>query len=427
MRMFPCPDTGSYRRLFERTVRLFHCIDQGYIAVVFLHRLIQKFEDTLCSCQCHDNRVKLLGHLGNRHVKASCQLQEGSQRSKGQSPYTVNGHYGTNRQSDDIVDISKVGHHRHKDICVNIRIFCTVKQSVVEFIKFLLRLFLMAEYLDHLLAFHHLFDISVQNSQILLLAYKVFSTLGTKITHNFNHNGNHDNDEHGQRNAQHQHGDKGTHNGNHGAQHLRNTLTDHLTQRVRIVGITAHDITMRMGIKIFNRQTFHMSKHVVTDPFQGSLGHIHHQSCIKKRSKCSDIINTCHHNQCPYKRCKAWITLGKERQNIIINQIFDKQITGNACQGTDCDSHCHQNAVNSVILPYISEQAHQGLTRILAAASIHVLLIHSDLLLSAVICKYPGKSRWSSGVLHEFPYRRFCPGPEPESDLPLPQRKSSGQ
>ena len=75
----------------------------------------------------------------------------------------------------------------------------------------------MTEYFDHLLAFHHLFNVTVQNSQILLLADKVFSTLGTNLPDRSDHNSNHNNDQQRQGNTQHNHGNERTYNGDHRA------------------------------------------------------------------------------------------------------------------------------------------------------------------------------------------------------------------
>ena len=50
-------------------------------------------------------------------------------------------------------------------------------------------------------------------------------------------------------------------------EHLRNTLCKHLTQRVRIVGIMAHNIAMCMRIKITDRQCLHMFEHLVSNTF----------------------------------------------------------------------------------------------------------------------------------------------------------------
>ena len=215
--MFPCPDTSSHRRLFKSSVRLLHRIDQSYVTMIFFHRLIQEIKDTLCSCQRHNNGVKLLGHLGDRHIKASRQLQERCQCTKGQTAHTIDGQNRTNCQSNHVVDISKVCHNRHQNVGINICIFCTVKKSVVKLIEFLFRLFLMTEYFDHLLAFHHLFNVTVQNSQILLLADKVFSTLGTNLPDRSDHNSNHNNDQQRQGNTQHNHGNERTYNGDHRA------------------------------------------------------------------------------------------------------------------------------------------------------------------------------------------------------------------
>ncbi len=76
MGMFPGPDAGPFPGLLQCAVRLLRHIDQCDITVIDFLRLIQKIKDPLCTCQCHNNGIKLLRHLCNGHIKTSGQLQE---------------------------------------------------------------------------------------------------------------------------------------------------------------------------------------------------------------------------------------------------------------------------------------------------------------------------------------------------------------
>ena len=69
---------------------------------------------------------------------------------------------------------------------------------------------------------------------------------------------------------------------------LRNTLADHLTQGINIIGIDRHDISMGMCVKIFYRQSLHTLKHLISKIAQGSLADINHQTVVG--------ISTCHTN-----------------------------------------------------------------------------------------------------------------------------------
>ena len=264
----------------------------------------------------------------------------------------------------------------------------------------------MAEYLYNLLTIHHFLDIAVQLTKVFLLFDEIFSTLRTDLSDRFQHDEYHRNDQQGQLRAQHDHRNKRTDDGNRTAEQLRNTLTDHLTQGIRIVGVAAHDITMSMGIKIFDRQLLHVSEHLITDLLQGSLGHIDHQSCIQVSGQRARIIDHCHNDQSTQKRCKGRVCGCQERRNIIVDQIFNKQVSCHSRKRTDHDSDQYDHKFNFIIFPDVTEQALQSLARVAASAAFHVRLhirllawschsTHSVPLLSAVICKCHGRSRWS--------------------------------
>ena len=208
MRMFPCPDTGTHRGLRESSIRLLHCIYQRHITIIHLFRLIKQIKHTLSTGQCHNDRVELLRHLRDRHIEASGQLQEGCQTAKGQTADSGNSKDRSHTKSQHIVDISKVRHDRHQNICIGICIFCTVEQSVIKNIKILLGLLFMTEYLYNLLAFHHFLNITVQFTKIFLLFNKIFSTLRSDFTNCFQHNEDHYNDQQSQLRAQYDHGNK---------------------------------------------------------------------------------------------------------------------------------------------------------------------------------------------------------------------------
>ena len=62
--------------------------------------------------------------------------------------------------------------------------------------------------------------------------------------------------------------------------------------------------------------------------------------------------------------------------------------------------------------------------RVCSCSSVH--FIHSNLLLSAVICKYRGRSHWSLEAHHAFPFLRSVPDPAQGSVCILYRRNTLG-
>ena len=54
---------------------------------------------------------------------------------------------------------------------------------------------------------------------------------------------------------------------------MRERLADGLAQGVGVVGVTAHDIAVFVGIEVADRQGLLVGEHVVADLLQGALFH----------------------------------------------------------------------------------------------------------------------------------------------------------
>ena len=67
----------------------------------------------------------------------------------------------------------------------------------------------------------------------------------------------------------------------HAVEQLWNTLADHLTQRIDIIRIYRHDITMRMRVKILDRQFFHMAEQVFSHIIEEfPVSHVYHDQIV---------------------------------------------------------------------------------------------------------------------------------------------------
>ena len=222
----------------------------------------------------------MLAHLIDRLTEALIKGEEACQTAKCKSTDSVYCQNAADNCTKYIADISDLCTGRHQNIGKFIGIVRTLKQLVIQFVKFTKTLLLMAENLNNLLALHHLLNISVYNTKVLLLFHKVLTTKTGKIFAGNQHNPNHKQCHNGKRYIQNNHTYQNADNGNHTGNQLWNTLTDHLTQGVNIICINGHDITVCMRIKIFNRQGLHTLKHLISKIAQSSLTDINHQPVI---------------------------------------------------------------------------------------------------------------------------------------------------
>ena len=291
MYMLPRPAPGSLSALNELSILLSDIHKRNITFIRFL-LFIQQLKNTLCSCHSHNNCIYLLAHLIDWHTEAFIKSQKACQTPQRKPTYMVQRKNSSRNCTDYIAYISQLRINRSQKIGKCIRSVCTDIQSIIQFPKSFFILFFMAEYFYYLLSGHHLFDISIHCPQILLLLHKISAASSCGSPGRQYHNANHQQRYHCQRHIQNQHTDKYTDNGKCTVSHLRNTLADHLSQSINIIGINRHDIPMSVGIKVFNRKFLHMRKQIVPQIPQYSLCNIYHNPVICVSSADSHCIKT---------------------------------------------------------------------------------------------------------------------------------------
>ena len=230
---------------FRQGIALFFAVNERYISIVRLRLFIHKLEDTGGTGHRHDDRVHLLRHLGYRHNKCLCQLQEGSDNTDGDRRHTALDRQESSDKSDQhIQDVADVTHDRHQDVGEDIRLRCIFTELFILFIKSGFRTVLIGEYLDDFLSVDHLLDVSVHITQRCLLLHEVLRTLAADLSHQEDHSERSDKHHDRQLPAGHDHTYQGRDDRDRRGDHLRETLRDHLTQGINIVGVMAHYVAM---------------------------------------------------------------------------------------------------------------------------------------------------------------------------------------
>ena len=61
---------------------------------------------------------------------------------------------------------------------------------------------------------------------------------------------------------------------------MRQTLADQLAERIHVIRIDGHNVSMGMGVKIPDGQSLHMAEQLRPDAFHGSLAYVYHNPVV---------------------------------------------------------------------------------------------------------------------------------------------------
>ena len=299
MRVLPCPDIGFLCAFLQSAVCFFLRIDQRDVSVVGFRLFIQQCENTVRAGETHNHHVDLVGNLADGTCKLLGHVQEGNHDADAECQ-AGNADIGSSCQQqaaadqshDYVNDVSDVAEQRHQNVGISVCLFGILKQFIIYLIKISLGAFLMAENLDDLLTVHHLLYKAFRAGDGNLLLKEVAGGMSADVPGDKGH------DHHAADNYQRepeaviQHDAENADQGDCGNHQLRETLADHLTQRINIIGIKAHDIAVIMRIKIADGQILHVIEHLFTELCQRSLGDDSHQLSIKDVGKKADRIQS---------------------------------------------------------------------------------------------------------------------------------------
>ena len=190
--MLPSPHTCFFLS-FNKPVALFAYINKCYISVINLRLFVKKFKDTVCTCKCHNNWVKLLADLIDRLGKALVECEEAYEFTDCKSEEVVESKDTTYDCTKYIADVTDLCVNRHKDICKLVCVVWTVEKPVIKLIEFFNALFFMVKYFYNLLTGNSLFNVTIQITKRTLLFTVITGTSFGNTSTCLNHNRNHDN------------------------------------------------------------------------------------------------------------------------------------------------------------------------------------------------------------------------------------------
>ena len=365
--LFPCPDAGTVVGFDQGAVYLLG-VHQGDHAVILLARFIHQFKDAFGTGQRHDDRVDLLGDLADGHGEAAGKLQKGSDTAQRYHADADDGEIGDRgdgqKPADNgdqyILQVAEVAHDGHHDIGVGVGLGGVEAEFIIEGVKVLLVLLLVAEYLDDLLPADHFLDKAIDPAEGLLLLDEIFGAAAADLFHDDHHQPQ--KDEHQQRepDAGAQHGDKYRSDADQGADGIGQTLADHLPQGIGIIGVVAHHVAVGVGIKIFNGERLHMSKHIVPDGFKSTLRHGDHQAGLQVGGQHAGQIDAGHDGKRTEQRGEIGGGLPDERSDVVIDQRFKEQGGCHAGNGADKQQDEYDRQPQLVAAGDIAEESLHG-------------------------------------------------------------------
>ncbi len=318
--MLPGPETCTLFAFRQFSIRLSHGVHQLHIALVHLRLLVHEPENPVRARQSHDDAVELLAHLVDGHVEGFVEIQEAGKASQGQSRHAGDGQDTAHNGADHVAQVAQLRIDGHHDIGETVSLVSAVEQLFVQLIELLQALLLVAEHLDHLLACHSLLDASVQGAQGLLLSHEITAAQGSDFLRGHQHHGHHQQRHQRQRDIQHQHTGEYADHRDGAVDYLRDALADHLAQGVDVVGVHGHDVTMGMGVEIFDGQSFHLLEHVVPDVPQSALADVDQYPGLGKRRHHAQSVETGHFAYGSRQGAEIRVSPAYQGQNVSIYQ-----------------------------------------------------------------------------------------------------------
>ena len=161
---------------------------------------------------------------------------------------------------------------------------CIAEQLFVDGVKVTFCRFLMAEDLDDLLAVHHLFDITFDLAEGLLLAEEVFGRSAADVLCHLRHAEDTEEDDEHQRDGEIEHEQQQADNCQSRSKQLRQALRNELAKRIDIICVIAHDVAAAVLVEITDGQLLHPRKHTGAELVQEALRHVGHQLRIDRRA-----------------------------------------------------------------------------------------------------------------------------------------------
>lgn len=138
---------------------------------------------------------------------------------------------------------------------------------------------------------------------------------------------------------------------------VRQTLRHQLQQRIGVVGVAAHDVAVRVGIEIPERQGLHLAEHVRSDLGQKVHGNDGHQPRIEEGRDHAEHVDAAHDEyylgEHGAHRAEPLRDAGSDD---LVDENFEKYRGGNARRGRNHDTQHDDCEISFIIAEKIFHQ-----------------------------------------------------------------------
>ena len=297
VRPLPGPAVAAVPRLGEGTVRAAANVHQGDPALVHLRGRLHDLEDPLRTGDGSQDVVHLLAHLadGLAHLAGVLEVhQQGPQvKAHGDGEQRP---YAAGEGVVDVADVPHGGHHRSRE---GLGVGGAMPVALVALPETGLGLGLVVEHLDDLLALDHLLDIAVHLAQVPLLGHEVPAGA---LAHGHDDQEHHPQGEHRhqkQNRAEVQHHRHHAHKRQHTGDQGDDAVLQDLVEGVDVVGVSAHELAVGVGVKIAEGKLLHPVEQVPADGVGGLLGDVDHDAGVTVAEQGGAEVDARHQRQRP--------------------------------------------------------------------------------------------------------------------------------
>ena len=200
----------------------------------------------------------------------------------------------------------------------------------------------MAERLDDLLTVHDLLDMALDHAELGLLRNEEARGVGAEQLGHKGHKGDAGDDDQAHPHAVVQHDKEHRDDDDDRHEQVGQRLADHLTQRVDVVGVVAHDIAALVRVEVADRQGLLVGEHVVADLLQRALLHGDDDPLPQPTAENAGRIQARHERQRAQQRHPIRIGGADHGQNVRVDQRLQEQRRSGLRRGTDENAHHHE-------------------------------------------------------------------------------------
>ena len=258
---------------------------------IHLRTGVHQFKDPFGTCQSVEDIVSLHGDLGYRAVHLLGILEKGRQCADIHA--SLNDHTRPCHGSQSKENITGVAHNGHEHHGTGGGPGGVIPQVSSQFGISILDHVFPAEDFNFPLPLKKLFHIAVSSGHGLLLAAKVLGRGLSQFSGSKSHEHQCSQNNECHFPAHKQHHDQNTAQSQQIGQYTQQRVAKELAKGICIVSKAAHDLSMSMGIKILERELFHMGKHIPADLVEHLRVYAQHQSAAAVVGKSCQCIHRC--------------------------------------------------------------------------------------------------------------------------------------